>query len=245
MSIVFPSSLTGRAKRLCIVFGLPLLALGPVALFAYAGFSVLSNDARDAEHVRLAQLQRLSALEAAVTHATLRLQQAAFAGTPAPGPAQATLSDLSADRQRIEEAVAPSPHPLAASSADVGTLQRLPHLLAQFREHHGAAVHLVQVERRAEAAALVAEKAAPAAGALLAELASAVRFEQLRMKDDLEQMARAASSTLYLLVSLAVFTMIGFMLFTDRFLALLETLKVMGRALDRVAANGARLTDRA
>lgn len=225
-------SLSSKAKRLSIVIGLPLLALGPLALFAYAGFSILSDDARDAEHVRLVQLQRLSALEAEITRATLRLQQAALANTPA----QATLGGLSADRKRIEDAVAPDVHPLAARLADRAHLERLQPLLAQFKEHHGATVQLVQLERQAEASALLAEKAAPAADALLAELASAVRFEQFRLKDDLRQIARGASGTLYLLVSLVVFTMIGFMLFADRFLVLLETLGVMGDALTRAAA---------
>jgi len=233
---VHSTSVSSRAKRLCLVIGLPLLALGPLALFAYAGFSVLNNDARDAEQVRLVQLQRLSDLEAGVTRATLRLQQAALAVTPV--ETTATLSGLSADRLRIEEAVAPGPHPLATPPVDRGHLERLPDLLAQFKEHHAEAVQLVQLARKAEAAALVAEKAVPAADALLAELSSAVRFEQFRMKDDLRQIARRASSTLYLMVSLMVFTMLGFMLFTDRFLVLLETLRVTGDALARTAAVG-------
>jgi hypothetical protein len=230
------SSLSRHTKRLCIVIGLPLLALGPLALFAYAGFSVLNADARDAEHVRLARLQRLSALEADVTRATLRLQQAALADPPA--ETAATLGSLAADRKRIAEAAAPAPDPTGPPAAErFGHLERLPPLLARFKEHHGAAVQLVQLERRAEASALVAEKAAPAADALLAELASAVRFEQYRMKDDLRQIARSASSTLYLLVSLVLFTMAGSMLFADRFLLLLETLRVTGDALARATAS--------
>lgn len=226
-------SLFRRTRRLCVVVGLPLLTLGPLAIFAYGGMRVIGVDARAAEQVRMAHLAELSALEADVTQATLRLQQAALARSAA--EAEATLGDVAADRRRMEQAatLGPGPH---ATPAEREQPARLPTLMARFREHHGETVHLVRADRRPEASEMLALRALPASQELLAELANTIRFEQYRLQADLRQIGQAASGTLYVLASLAVFTMVGLMLFADRFVALFDALNSLQGALTRAAA---------
>jgi hypothetical protein len=225
-------SLSNKARRLCVALGLPLLALGPLAIFTYAGISVLRVDAQDAELVRTVQLASLSTLDSEVTQATLRLQQAALARTPA--EAVATLDEVAADGRRLGQAVAPGAGPLA-TTADREQFARLRSLLARFREQHAAAAHLVHGDRRLEASELLVQHAMPAGQALLAELANAIRFEQSRLRADLRQIRQAASVTLYVLGGLMALTAIGLMLFADRFVALLDTLAALHGALSKAA----------
>ncbi len=230
--IVSQPSLSQKARRLCVVVGLPLLALGPLAIFAYGGISVLRVDTHDAERVRTVQLASLSTLEAEVTQATLRLQQAALARTAA--EAEATLGDVAADGRRLGQAVAPGAGP-HATAADREQFARLPSLLARFKEQHAAATHLVNIDRRHEASELLMQQTTPAGQALLSELADAIRFEQSRLQADLRQIRQAASVTLYVLGGLMALTAVGLMLFADRFVAMLDTLTVMHGSLAKAA----------
>ncbi|MBL8346850.1 MAG: MCP four helix bundle domain-containing protein [Rubrivivax sp.] len=225
----------GIAKRLYAVVAVLLLALGGVATFAWIKLQTVQDDARRTAQTRVPQLQRMAALELDVTRTSLQLRHAMLARTP--DEQAVALGDVAAKRKHIDETVKAYSEALFTAEGRE-RFTKLPPLLAGFWQHGEANIGLIQEGKKADAFAYLVDKTIPARNALLAELASTVKFQEDQLRADLQEVERAAAGTLYLLVGLLVATMTGLLAFAWHIAAVLQRRVAQSRGVAERVRDG-------
>ena len=146
-------------------------------------------------------LQRVSAIELDITHASLQLRQGMLSRTPS--ELAATLADVAAKRQCIAELMTAYEASLSTPEAHA-RFAGLSAKVGRFWQDGEANIALIQDGRQGEAFGNLVDKAIPARNEPLADLAQGVRSHRSALIGDIQEIKRQASTTMNWLIAMVV-----------------------------------------
>ena len=196
----------GIAGRLYLMTALLSGAMLLVAGAAWVNLREVSSSAVQAGSERVGQLQRMAELELNVTRVSLQLRHAMLSRTPQ--EQAASLNDVKALRQRIEQALSDYQQHLFSD----GGKQRfasIPPKFTQFWAVGTENLQLIQAGQKEAAFAYLVDRTIPARNELLAVLNDSVRFQEAALQADIGQIGDRSRFTLYTLLALVGAAMLG------------------------------------
>jgi len=214
-----PSFALGLAGRLYAVVAVLLLALTGTVVVAWFKLGAVAEAATDTAEVRVPQLDRIAAIELAVTRVSLQVRHAMLSRTPE--ELAATLADIGDKRRHIDQLMAGYERTITTERGR-GLFKQLEPALAAFWQVGGANIKLVQDGQKAEAFAFLVDKTIPARNVVLEQASGMVKYQRDMLEGELASVSRAGSTTLHLLMGLVAAAMAGLVLFAWHFAALLK-----------------------
>ncbi|MBH9577098.1 methyl-accepting chemotaxis protein [Inhella proteolytica] len=196
----------GIAKRLFALSGVLALALLAAAYFVTQAVQEVNGLAGRTGESRVPQLQRVAALELAVTRVSLQLRHAMLARTD--HERDTALADVAEKRKAIDELVEAY---RTALFTEAGRQQfaATPPLLAAFWQQGEGTLALIRAGQREAAFAHLVEHTIPARNALLRELAAAVEFQTRMLTQELVRIRVDAIAIFWTVVGLVALAVLG------------------------------------
>ncbi|MBN8502854.1 MAG: MCP four helix bundle domain-containing protein [Burkholderiales bacterium] len=198
------SSNFGLANRLYVAVALVMLALVGGATYTVIHLNGIDELAERTEVLRVPQLQRMAAVELAVSRASLQLRHAMLSRTAA--ERAAALADADQLKARIEALMSEYEKNL---STDGGRqrLAAMKPIAAQFWAVAAENIIKIKAIERAEtgdAFAFLVERTIPARNEWLTKIADVVKYQEASLQADVDSMRKDAGNTRNVFISLVV-----------------------------------------
>nr|WP_315204797.1 methyl-accepting chemotaxis protein [uncultured Albidiferax sp.] len=200
----------GIAKRLYTVALALGLAFAGLAFFTQAQLSAVSKLANQAETLRVPQLQRMAAMELAVTRVSLQIRHSILSRTPE--ELAATLADIAANRRLLEDTLRDYERGIL-DPADRQRYAQIPPLVAHFWQVGEPNIQLIQQGQKEQAFAYLVDKTIPARNGLLDVLHETSKFQEGALRSEIAEIESATIRVTRVLVTLVVAAIVCLALF--------------------------------
>ena len=200
----------GIVGRLYAITAVLVTLLVATAVMGSIKLNEIVQIAKETESHRVAQLQRIAAIELNVTRVSLQLRHAILARTPQ--ELQATFQDVQAKRALLNELA--NEYGAQLRSADAASrIAEIQRLSTAFWKVGEANIQLIRDGRKEEAFAFLVDSTIPARNELLGVLATNVKFQEGRLRGDLSNVTKNATAVKWALIPLVAITTVGLLVF--------------------------------
>ncbi|KQP02141.1 methyl-accepting chemotaxis protein [Pseudorhodoferax sp. Leaf265] len=200
----------GIVGRLYVITAALVAILAATAVMGSIKLDEIVQIAEETQSHRVAQLQRIAAIELNVTRVSLQLRHAILSRTPQ--ELQATFQDVQAKRALLGELVAE--YGLQLKSADAASrIAEIEKLSAAFWKVGEQNIQLIRDGRKEEAFAFLVDSTIPARNTLLGVLATNVKFQEERLRADLSRVSQDAMAVKWALLPLVAIITLGLLAF--------------------------------